>query len=180
MRRRLTPALAATAALIGTLSLGGCTTPAPAPTPTPTGFASEAEAFAAAEETYRAYVDALNQVDLSDPNTFEPVFAFTAGDSESNTRRSLSEMHANGWRLVGATRTAQFIPLELDDDENVVAIVCSDVSSVDVLDALGASQVSPERPDLYELQVTLQRVSDRQTSFVISSSEAAEVERCEL
>ncbi len=57
-------------------------TPEPAPTPTPTGFASEDEAFRAAEETYRAYVDALNAVDLADPATFEPVFAWTTGDAK--------------------------------------------------------------------------------------------------
>ena len=72
MRTRVTAA--ALGALL-MLTLAGCTTPEPTdPTPTPTSaFASEEEAFAAAEATYRAYVDALNEVDLSDPETFEPV-----------------------------------------------------------------------------------------------------------
>ncbi|MET0860918.1 MAG: hypothetical protein ABW091_07810, partial [Microbacterium sp.] len=70
------------ALVLASAALSGCT-PQPAPTPTPTGFATEDEAFAAAEETYRAYVDALNQVDLSDPETFEPVYAWTTGEANA-------------------------------------------------------------------------------------------------
>ncbi|HOQ22628.1 MAG TPA: hypothetical protein PLN62_09415, partial [Microbacterium sp.] len=69
--RRTFPAVGA--ALLALALVTGCA-PEPAPTPTPTGFASDDEAFAAAEATYRAYVDALNAVDLSDPATFEPVY----------------------------------------------------------------------------------------------------------
>src|SRR5688500_5990965 len=70
---RRSVALAAPALVTGLLA--GCAGD-PEPAETTHGFASEEEAFAAAEETYRAYVDALNQVDLSDPETFEPVLAW--------------------------------------------------------------------------------------------------------
>ena len=71
--------------------LGMATGCQPEPEPSPTGpvFATEEEAFAAAEETYRAYVDALNQVDLSDPETFEAVYAWTTGDANAGERTSL-------------------------------------------------------------------------------------------
>ncbi len=60
-------------------------------------FASEEEAFAAAEETYRAYVDALNQVDLSDPETFEAVYAWTTGDANADERK---DAHSDARRRV--------------------------------------------------------------------------------
>src|SRR3546814_3928687 len=76
-------------ALVGAAATGCVGTPEPRET-TPTPL-SDAEAFAAAEETYRAYVDALNQVDLSDPATFEPVYALTTGDLNSQDRRNFSD-----------------------------------------------------------------------------------------
>lgn len=69
----------AVGAVLAVVLVSGCT-PTPEPTPTPTGFANEEEAFRAAEETYRAYVDALNEVDLADPATFEPLFVWTTGE----------------------------------------------------------------------------------------------------
>src|SRR5690606_38234156 len=82
--------------------LVGCS-PEPDPTPTPTAaFASEEEAFAAAEETYRAYIDAFNAVDLQDPATFEPLLATSVGEYQSNERKQLSEMHAEGYVQGGA------------------------------------------------------------------------------
>lgn len=129
------------------LGVSGCTTPAPDPTPTPTGFATEVEAFAAAEATYRAYIDALNNVDLSDPATFEPVYELTAEAAGSQERESLSEMHANGWVKSGPTSV---VSLDFEADESLAEIVlhaCLDVSSVSVTDASGKSVVSVERPN---------------------------------
>ncbi len=90
---------------VGMLAVLAACAPAPAPSPTtsPT-FSSEAEAFAAAEATYRAYVDALNAVDLADPRTFEPVYAWTTGPANAEARRSFSQMHADGWVVSGETK----------------------------------------------------------------------------
>ena len=74
-------------------------------------FTSEADAFAAAEETYRAYVDALNQVDLSDPETFEDVYAWTTGDANADARETFSQMHADGWTVQGDTVAAVVVTL---------------------------------------------------------------------
>ncbi len=79
-------AAAAAALALAAVAVTGCSTPAGAPKPTP-AFSSEAEAFAAAEATYRAYVDALNAVDLSDPSTFEDVYSWTTGDANAGARR---------------------------------------------------------------------------------------------
>ncbi len=82
----------AAAALVLALALGMTTAcqPEPAPSPSAPVFANEEEAFAAAEETYRAYVDALNQVDLSDPETFEAVYAWTTGEANASDARRRS------------------------------------------------------------------------------------------
>ncbi|WP_349427706.1 hypothetical protein [Microbacterium sp. LWS13-1.2] len=173
MRTRVT---AAALGAILVLALAGCTTPEqPEPTPTP-AFSSEEEAFAAAEATYRAYVDALNQVDLSDPETFEAVYELTTGEANANERKSLSQMHADGWTVAGDTGIKAFLG-DSYSGETLQAVVCSDVAAVEVLDANGHSVVSADRPDVYALEVIFQ-MSPTTTSFVISQSTAVEDERC--
>lgn len=144
--------IAATIGLFVTLGLAGCTTPSPGPTPTPTGFATEAEAFAAAEATYRAYVDALNQVDLSDPATFEPVYELTAGELNASERESYSQLHAQGSTISGKITYSNAELLNRSDNVATIA-VCLDVSEVDVLDSTGSSIVPESRPDVQSVAV---------------------------
>lgn len=150
-------ALAASVAL-----LAGCS-PGPKPTPTPTAaFASEEEAFAAAEATYRAYNDALNQVDLGDPATFEPVFALSSGEFNAADRRSLSKLHADNDTMVGAVSIAKFAGVESTPPfDEVVALICVDVSASDVLDSSGVSVVDPTRPSMNSLRVTFALSGDQ-------------------
>ncbi|MFB7890854.1 hypothetical protein ACFC1I_01460 [Microbacterium sp. NPDC056044] len=173
MRTRVTAA-----ALSGllVLALAGCTTPGPAePTPT-SGFSSEEEAFTAAEETYRAYVDALNQVDLSDPETFEAVYGWTTGEANANERKSLSQLHADGWVVAGDTTVTGFHPGAVTGGI-VDAVVCSDVSDVQVTDATGQSVVPDNRPSQYALQVTFVE-SSTPTGLSVRTSDAVEDPRC--
>lgn len=174
-RRRASLAVALVCA--GALAMSGCSG-APAPAKTTPLFASEDEAFAAAEKTYRAYVDALNQVDLSDPKTFEPVFAWTIGDANSEERKTFSAMHADGWIVSGMTRTTKFIPsLVTLRPVAVTAQVCSDVSDVAVVNGDGVSQVAPDRPDKYVLEVGFE-AAHTPTGLAISSSHAVVSELC--
>lgn len=143
------------AAMIGlfvTLSVSGCTMPSPEPTPSPTGFASEAEAFAAAEATYRAYIDALNQVDLSDPATFEPVYELTAGELNALDRKTFSQMHADDWIKHGEAVVTQAQHVDWSDPIAIIR-VCYDVSQVALNSADGTSVVSPTRPDVQSLDI---------------------------
>lgn len=178
IRRPLRSVLAALA--VGSaLALGGCGTPAPAPSPTLTGFADEAEAFTAAEETYRAYVDALNQVDLADPATFEDVYTWTTGDANATDKESFSTYHAEGFTVAGETVTQSFTPESYDSASGtVVATVCSDISQIKVTNASGENQVSEDRPDLYELQVTFVRSETAEHLLAISDSAALELSTC--
>lgn len=160
----------------------GATACQPEPTPTPTGpaFASEDEAFAAAEETYRAYVDALNQVDLSDPETFEAVYAWTTGEANAGEKKSLTTMAADGWSVTGDSSIRAFFPdaAKLAKPATVSAIVCSDVSDVVVTDASGQSMVSGQRPDVYALRIDLIEDSNTSTGLAIATSNAIEDARC--
>ncbi len=100
----------------------GCQ-PEPEPSPSAPAFATEEEAFAAAEETYREYVDALNQVDLSDPETFEAVYSWTTGDANAGARESFSEMHADGWTVAGESLvgTTRYIEAKLGGNDDGVS-----------------------------------------------------------
>jgi len=139
-------------ALAAALSLSACASPAPTPSESPSA-ATEAEAFAAAEATYRAYVDALNAVDLSDPATFEPVYAWTTGDANSGARESFSQMHADGWTVDGTSVVGSFSRLSPNEKGNVSLIACLDVSSVTLTDLSGTSMVSPDRPAVQVVRV---------------------------
>lgn len=174
------PAPLALAAALLVAALAGCSpTPEPAPEPT-SGFASEEEAFAAAEETYRSYVEALNQVDLSDPETFEDVYAWTTGEANAGERRALSQMHADGWEVDGETLTVDFVGKSFNAKvpTAVVATVCSNVEAVRVTDAQGASMVPADRPDTYELEVSFLGAPESPTGLLIEASNAVEETNC--
>lgn len=166
MIARRTAALLAATVLAAALS--ACApTASPSPSPTATGFASEEEAFAAAEATYRAYVDALNDVDLSDPATFEPVYALTSGDAADQERKTLSGYHADDLTVAGKSKLTVLEPLDWDPEVNRVRLAsCVDVSDVVVTDSGGKSVVATERPDVQSVLVTLEQ-SDSHGSIKI-------------
>jgi len=159
-------------------TLFGCS-PGSSPTPSPTpAFASEEDAFAAAEETYRAYIDALNDVDLAVTSTFEPVFALLSDSAASSTRRTFSQFHAEGVRMTGTTSFDSFKGISATADAgDVSAILCLDVTSVDLLDKAGGSLVSPDRPDRQPIRVEL-RAQGANRELRISSMGAEEGYEC--
>ncbi|WP_404432561.1 hypothetical protein LG299_00735 [Microbacterium lacus] len=161
----------AVAALVAS-ALVGCSTPTDPAEPTPL-FTSEAQAFAAAEETYRAYVDALNQVDLSDPATFEPVFALTTGEANAEFRATFSQMHADEWVVAGDSRASLVEPVEWSNAERLITLaICLDVSQVTLTDADGISMVSADRPDTQSMLVSLVTVPSSATGFAITTFES--------
>lgn len=172
LARRSTVALATTLLVAG---LAACApSPAPTPSPTPTGFASEEEAFAAAEATYRAYVDALNDVDLSDPATFEPVYALLDGEALASEKKTLTQMHADDWTVSGTT----VVPSIFEGEDPGRILVCQDVSDVDVVDGQGESRVAVDRPDVFALDVLVSFDPDSATQGRVVESSAVEDDRC--
>lgn len=153
------------AAVFVAVALAGC---APEPAPTPSGFADEDAAFAAAEATYRAYVDALNRVDLSDPETFEDVYRWTTGDLNASDRKNFSAWHAERYSMQGEAKIISVRFLTVVNNE-VTLHACYDVSRVDVRDASGASRVAQSRPDVQSLLVTTEIISDAASPPLVSA-----------
>lgn len=160
-------------------SLAACTPePSGTPTPTPTGFATEEEAFAAAEETYRAHVAALNLVDLANPETFEAMFDLSSGDFLESDEATFDSMHQAGYTLTGKTRVISFDGESTSKNlSTVVARACVDVSQVEITDASGASQVASNRADIYPLELVFIQSDARK--FLIDSAAVLEEESCE-
>ncbi|MDY0909947.1 hypothetical protein [Microbacterium sp. CFBP9034] len=149
-------------------ALVGCSPiPVPSSEPTP-GFSSEAEAFAAAEETYRAYVDALNRVDLSDPQTFEDVYAWTTGELNASDRKGLTSYHADGASVSGSS-SVQLVELDTENDDGVTLAVCLDVSAIEVLSSSGESLVDDDRTAVQSLSVELAPDDTSPTGLLVQS-----------
>ncbi|GAB2837738.1 hypothetical protein ACFQ0P_13710 [Microbacterium insulae] len=153
--------------LILAVSLAGCVPADPAAAPTPS-FSNEAEAFAAAEATYREYVKALNAVDLSDPETFEGVYAWTTGELNASDRRGLSEYHAEGVVKSGASEVLVTAPIRDDVSAGVAIAVCLDVSDVELVNSAGESLVDPDRGDVQTLEATFSRSSTSPTGLLLT------------
>ncbi len=163
------------AALLAT-TMSACA-PGPAPTPAPTpAFATEEEAFAAAEEVYRAYNDALNNVDPANPESFESALDLSSGEVRAADRERFSLMQAEGHQISGSARVLSFQGLNARPPfDSVSAQVCLDVREVSIVDANGNSLVSPDRPDAYSIVVTLRQ---RDRHLRVNGIELSEDETC--
>lgn len=167
--------------------MSGCSAAPPptasprAPSPSASGFASDEEAFAAAEQTYRNYVDALNQVDLSDPSTFEAVYAWTTGDANLAERANLEKMHDSNLHVEGRTIVSAFRGISAAPTKLLVtAHVCTDITEVRVSDQAGNQLTDGDRPNGYTLEVQFQWSAESPSGSLISSSTAIEANRCAL
>lgn len=153
MLRRLT---AVTAALVcaGVL-LAGCG-PSPAESPTPTPL-TRAQAFAAAEATYRSYIDALNKVDLAKPATFENVYKWETGDALAGAKKLFTTMHGDGWVVSGHTVATLVTPSAgtSSSTHHLTLAVCVDVSDVTLVDKNGKSVVAKDRAAVQPMSVSL-------------------------
>lgn len=161
---------------VGVSMLSGCTpTAEPTPTPSP-AFSSEEEAFAAAEATYRAYVEASNATDLSDPASFEGLFAWLRDEALTSARKNFSRFHAEGWKRAGDTSFDRFTPLSFDG-ESATVLLCVDASAVTLWDGSG-NVVSSGRPDRQPVEVQLVAVPTTSTGLAVSSTRATKDLEC--
>ncbi|WP_433584466.1 hypothetical protein [Microbacterium hydrocarbonoxydans] len=173
-------ALAGISALVLTVGfLSGCT-PEPDPTPTPTAaFASEEEAFAAAEEVYRAYNEALNSQRAGAVEDEEDPQDFLLGTALEGYLDGKEYLRSVDRSLSGATEIVAFVGEEarLDDDRSeVTATVCLDVSGIRVLDGSGADVTPASREDLLAQQIVMIASTD---SFLISEESQGEASKCD-
>jgi len=149
----VSPAAVVVLAALGCLA--GCA-PTPTPSPTPTAaFASEEEAYAAAEEVYRAYNDAGNARRAgesdADPQRYLAGLALE-GDIDTQNLLSSSELHASGAASVESFAGES---LRLDGTfATIIGVVCLDASGVALLDSSGNDVTPPERGDIISQRVT--------------------------
>lgn len=147
----------------------------PSPTPTP-AFASEAEAFAAAEEVYRAYNDALN-IRLGggvepDPQKFLTGLALEGDIDAQNLFQS------SGVQATGTTTLFSFQGLKASTASTapvVTAHVCIDVTLLRVIDAEGQDVTPADRGDLVAQTVKLIYVGQ---NLMIADEASAEESSC--
>lgn len=130
----------------------GCM-PEPEPTPSPTGFASEEEAFAAAEETYRAYVDAVNARRTDAHSGVDPKSFLTGGALDADLR-SDERFASKGIRIEGATSIRSFEMGSVTGD-GIALTVCLDATQTRVLDEQNNDVTPPDRPETLPLDVLM-------------------------
>ena len=161
---------------LSTVGILGCSpTPEPEPTPTP-AFASEEEAFAAAEETYRAYINAGN-ARIAGSTTADPrvLLSGSALEADIDTSNLLSEKNL---RLEGKAALTSFIgtsALLSASPEVVNATVCVEAAGTRLIDVDGNDVTPSDRPDASSLEVTFISVGDM---LLISDSTVLEGADC--
>lgn len=173
--RRRVAVISGLVALV-TCSLLACA-PDPDPTPSPTpAFASEEAAFAAAEEVYRAYNDALNARSAgtsgADPHQYLTGLAL---EGDIDTQNLLL---ASGMRVTGAAMLEAFIGESADiggSASRVIAVACLDVSSVVLLDDSGADVTPLERGDKIAQRIVF---TGHGESMLIADETVADVSPC--
>lgn len=150
--------LRATTATLGlaaaALMLSGCLAPAPEPTPTPTAvFASEDEAFAAAEETYRAYVDAAN-ARREDPQSDPDPESFLVGEALENEIDAQRDYEQLGIRVVGPSTVSQVVDVSADPvSGDVVIDACFDSTAARAVNEAGDDVTLADRDPTVMLRI---------------------------
>ncbi|GGH40214.1 hypothetical protein [Microbacterium album] len=127
--------------------------PGPDPAPTPSGFSSEEEAFAAAEDTYRMYVEAVN--DYYNGNQSNDPRALLTGSALEGEDRALAHMRDENLTLLGELRILSFTARQatlLEGATYVTATVCLDSSDRRVVNRDGGT-VETDAEDIYALDV---------------------------
>ena len=149
-------AMAVAGLLVGMLS--ACTPEAkPSPQPTKTAaFASDEEASAAAEETYRAYVEAGNLANGDEDK-------YLAGRALENHIEGERQLEEAGLHVEGETALASFevMPDSVARDRtNLSAAVCLDLRHLRTISADGTNVTPPDRPDVIAMTVEMQLSAD--------------------
>ncbi len=139
-------AAAAAALLLSIAAFAGCAASPGDVTATPTPmFASDEEAFAAAEATYRAYLDEVNRNRESSGADPQAVLVGRALEADIAGVRKLKSA---GIHVVGPSALHSFAPQTRASGlaaETMTAVVCLDASQAIVVDAAGQDVTPPER-----------------------------------
>lgn len=146
------------------VGLTGCTgSPAPEPTPTPTGFASEEEAFAAAEETYRAYVEAINARNAGDESA-DPL-RFLTGEIRQTEEELYRQSDEAGLRVKGELKITSLERGSVSLLAGAAAVnlhACMDSSNWKLINADGEDVTLDDVPNQYLTTVEMTTVGQHE------------------
>jgi hypothetical protein len=143
------------------LALAGCSGgPSPALSPTPTGFASEQDAASAAEETYRAYVAAINARNAGDPDA-DPT-QYLAGElraTEAEIYRQSDEARLTWQGELKISSLERNDVTLLAGAASIKLDVCMDASEWRLINADGDDVTLPDAPVRYATAVEIATIS---------------------
>ncbi len=173
---------AAVCALV--LAVSACASPPDSATPdaTPTASApptggvdagdnvgDDAELFRAAEDTYRAYVDALNRVDAGELPRSQP-HRYLTGEALESAGRESDRLAAKEIVVRGRFGVDSISYVEVVGS-SASLLVCLDVADTRITDMRGRDVTQADRPDVLGLLVT---IVEHRGQFLISDSEAVD------
>lgn len=121
----------------------------------------EEQSSAKAEEVYRSYIEASNEIDLADPATFEPVAAFTTERFHADELSSLTARHESKHVVDGKMKVGSFRVMTVLPDLSVEATACLDMSQVTIVDRHGESALAEGAPDFFELYLQFTSVDGK-------------------
>ncbi len=170
----LVPFVLAASVMLATTS--GCTAPPePEPTRTPL-FATDEDAYAAAEEVYREYMEALDARSAGLPSPEPQDFLIgSAVEADIDGERFFDEQ---GLHLLGSMSIASFSGTSAHRggaDASVSAFVCLNAANVRVIDADGVDVTPAERGDLVAQSVDFIQVG---ASLKIANETQASADAC--
>jgi hypothetical protein len=167
MSRVVRTVAATLAACALTLGATACS-PEPAATPSAsaTGFTDEAEAFAAAEATYRAYVDAVNERRRDPESTPDPQ-SFLTGAALEEEIATQRELKSRNLTIKGDSAVLSISLKEVTEAE-VTLLVCLDASEGRVFDSSGSDVTPSNRTEVLGLDVKV--LADTQPMLIAESN----------
>lgn len=143
-----------------TAAFVGCS-PAPTGSPNRDARSLEEKSSAKAEEVYRSYIDASNEIDLADPATFEAVAEFTTERFHADALSSLTARYESGHVVRGKMKVGSFRVMTVLPDLNVEATACLDVSQVTMVDRHGESVLAEGAPGFFEMYLQFTSVDGK-------------------
>ncbi len=139
-------------------------------------FASEEEAFAAAEEVYRAYNDELDQL-LAGDEQADPL-QYLTGSAYELELTGLRDLDVADLNVVGKSRLVSLDGVEVmgqGRDVKIVGLACVDSSELRLLDENG-NDITPESRD--DISVTRATFIQQDGILLISERQFERVGSC--
>lgn len=116
-------------------------------------FTSEADAFKAAEQVFRDYINSVNSQE-NDP-TSEPQ-RFLAGKALEEDIASVRDLESSGKKIVGATVVSVYKSESYaSESKTVTSFACLDVSATRIMDMSGKDVTPLDRPSNVAVGVSL-------------------------